>query len=280
MKIFLKNILLILSNTLRRIYFKNKLKSNKPEIFILGNQKSGTSAVAKLLSECINYSCSLDIKEITPVIEDLLGDKISLNNFVNKYPWCFTYKIVKEPSLTGLYNKIVKNFPNAKYVFVVRHPMDNIRSILDRVNVSPLILPREIKKNYLKQIKNRRINKAWNDVLRSDTYVKGRSTQIPYTLAYRWKEMVNIYLKNKDDFVLVKYEDFKNDKQKCIEELAKKLGYKPKKNISNKMDIQFQPKGKNQRKGILGLFPKGVVKKVEIICGEEMKNLNYKYYSK
>ena len=59
-------------------------------------------------------------------------------------------------------------------------------------------------------------------------------------MAFRWNHAINIYQQHKDRIVLVKYEDFKLDK--VIFDNEGKLGFSIQTDISNYVNIQYQPK--------------------------------------
>ena len=52
-----------------------------------------------------------------------------------------------------------------------------------------------------------------------------------------------LYRQNKNKIILVKYEDFIIDKKKYIEDLALDLDFTIQTDISNYVNIQYQPKG-------------------------------------
>ena len=67
-------------------------------------------------------------------------------------------------------------------------------------------------------------------------------------LAERWNTISNVYLENKENIILVKYEDFISDKSNTIQLLAKKLDLTKNGEISHLIDKQFQPKGRRKIK--------------------------------
>ena len=255
---------------IRREYYLRKLYFVKPKVILLGNQKSGTSAIAILLSEYTKLSSTIDIPAFWPLEADLHSGKISLNGFIKKFPWYFTNKIVKEPCLTFLYGELFNSFPNTKYVFIVRHPLDNIRSILDRVNINPTYLPFDTK-----DVIHLTINKTWKRILRGDLIEDFKANEITSILAYRWCKAVDIYFKNKKNIFLVKYEDFLKDKEESIKSIAEYFELPKKQDIKYLKDVQFQPRGKNRDINIKILFSPLILYKVKKICFDRMNKLGY-----
>src|SRR6266446_1585567 len=131
-------------------------------VFILGNQKSGTSAIAGLLSAATGLPVTLDfMAEIKrPRYPDVLGGKLPFSNFVRHHKLCFSRPLIKEPSITLMYEHLHSYFPQAQFVFVVRDPRDNIRSILDRLN-----LPGNVSE--LSALQRSAVSPAWKLVLDS-----------------------------------------------------------------------------------------------------------------
>ncbi len=127
---------------------KAKLKKVKPKILsliltvkissiiILGNQKTGTSAITHLLADYGGMSKTVDIPELfSPVLEKVISGQISLETFVKKHSYRFSKDVIKEPSLTFLYDQLQLIHPNAKFIFITRDPRSNIRSILNRLSL-------------------------------------------------------------------------------------------------------------------------------------------------
>src|SRR5699024_10989030 len=67
------------------------------------------------------------------------------------------------------------------------------------------------------------------------------------------RDLANLWMKanNQDDYMfdkrckLVKYEDFKKDKENFIKDLSKQLSLPAKRSIADVMDKPFQPRGKS-----------------------------------
>lgn len=85
--------------------------TSKP-IFILGNQKSGTTAISELLANMVDLSISRDLrKEIkTPNFHLVRKGDMSLKEFISKNKLDFSRDIIKEPNLTLLYPHLISIF--------------------------------------------------------------------------------------------------------------------------------------------------------------------------
>jgi len=240
-------------------------------IFILGNQKSGTSAISALLGASTGLSVSIDLtKEWVYRRKGYLLVKEkqwSFPQFVQRNKLDFSRDIVKEANLTIFYDELVKSFPNSRFVFVVRDPRSNIRSILNRVKVP----------GHLKSLRNWEdrpyIPLGWKKViygswlgLNGDNYIA--------MLAQRWNMMADIYLQNSGNMILSRYEDFLDDKVGHISDIAYKLNLNPRFDISEKIDLQFQPKGNNEQ-SFLSFFGSKNLNRINNICANNMKYFNY-----
>jgi hypothetical protein len=93
-------------------------------------------------------------------------------------------------------------------------------------------------------------------------------------MAFRWNHAINIYKQNKDKIVLVKYEDFILDKKKYIEDLALTLDFTIQTDISNYVNIQYQPKG-NPEIDLKEFFGAENYKTIKRLCIENMQEFGY-----
>ena len=114
---------------IRSIFFK----INKKPIFILGNPKSGTTVIGKLISKASNKSHTSDIKSVIyNSSQKLDSGLISLNYFIKNHKYEFSKEIIKEPSLSYHVEDLIETYPDSKFIWIVRNPFQNIRSILNR----------------------------------------------------------------------------------------------------------------------------------------------------
>lgn len=237
------------------------------QIIILGNQKSGTTAIAKLLAENTGKSILLDTPLLwEPNLSEIFYGKISLEKIINKNKYYFSRQIIKEPNLTFLYDQLISIYPNSvKFIFIVRDPRDNIRSLLNRIKVPGNLQNID---SYTPQFTNHEKVLFNKDIIpySSNHYIK--------QLAERWVKAVSVYLAAKENFTLVKYEDFNKSKLKFINDLSLKMGCELKNDISSKINIQYQPKGDRSVKWE-DFFGLENLEQIIAICKESMQKIGY-----
>jgi len=102
-------------------------------MFVFGNQKSGTTAIASLLAAATAKTVTLDFAGAeVPYATALLGGGIPIAEFVRRNSWAFSAQVIKEPTLTFVAPALMDHFGVARAAFIVRNPYDNIRSMLVR----------------------------------------------------------------------------------------------------------------------------------------------------
>lgn len=217
-----------------------KLGDTEP-VFILGVQKSGTTAIAALLSEATGIPATLDITRAI----SRPGSKIlrkygveGFDDFIYRYRKEFSKKIVKEPGLTFDYESLKEYFPKARFVMITREPQDNIRSILNRLKV-----PGHLQWLDTEKWPELKKSPAWRMNLDSSWLGHWPQSYVD-SLAYRWRLSVEAYFSEPDAFTLIRYEDFLTDKKATVESLANTLEFKVVADITRKVDNQYQPQGK------------------------------------
>jgi hypothetical protein len=245
-------------------------KINRSPIFILGNQKSGTSVIAGLLGEATGLSTAIDLRGIyEPVQTKLHEGDLSFHKFVRRNSRDFAKAIIKEPCLTLLVDQLDAYYNNARYVFVSRDPRQNIRSILNRLDV-----PGDLERIDEASLACRTTNwSGWRKVL------DGRWLGIPYrdhigALAGRWNLMTDIFEENRDRFLLMRYEDFLADKESAIHELAASLRLETTHEIADKLNRQYQHRGDRSVSSIDFFGPRNL-ERINSICAFNMDRLGY-----
>ena len=259
----------LLSNFIIRKVWSISARINPNPLFILGNPKSGTTIIAKLLSKATKQTLTSDIQSIikhAPLQLDF--NLLSFDNFIKKHKYEFSKEIIKEPFLSFYTKELIRSFPNAKFIWIVRDPHQNIRSILNRLKI-PGNLP-EINFNNFTELEK---TPAWKLNLQSRMLGYNSSNYIE-ALAFRWNHAINNYKQNRDKIILVKYEDFIIDKRKYIEDLSLDLGFTIETDISNYVNIQYQPKG-NSEINLKDFFGKENYQIIERLCKESMEELGY-----
>jgi hypothetical protein len=237
-------------------------------IYILGNQKAGTTAIAALLGEMTGRSVTLDIKREMkdPAIPRVIRGDLPFTEFVKLNKLDFSREIIKEPSLTLLYEDLVRFFPQSKYIMVIRDPRENLRSILQRLEI-----PGDLKDLSIDQ--ERKLPKAWRLIvdgawlgLDGENYVE--------MLAQRWNYTTDRYREFKERTDLIRFEDFLADKVGEITRLAGLLDLPRKRDVSGRVDVQFQPPG-DRSVGWKTFFGVDNLARIERICGQRMERFDY-----
>jgi len=238
-------------------------------VFVLGNQKSGTTAIAALLAERVGASVTLDILQglMEPVESRLHAEAIPFAEFLRNNEDALSRDIVKEPRLTFLYDELAESFPESKFVFIVRDPRDNLRSILNR-----LVIPGHLRQLEMRHLEG--VDPVWMRVLdgrwlglEGDNYIE--------MLAARWNRAAEIYLAHSDRIALVRYEDFLEDKIGEITRLATRLGFEPIHDIADRIDVQYQPRGDREVSWPAFFGPENLAR-IERTCGDVMERFGYR----
>jgi len=242
-------------------------KPNPNPIFILGNQKSGTTAIAKLMAHAAGLSITSDLRGLyQPAQTQLHCGELSVRDFVLKNRVDFSRDIVKEPGLTFLARELLICFPGARYVFIQRDPRSNIRSILNRLD-----LPGNL--NQLPDADFNRLTVEWQLVLDGKWLgLDGRN--YAEMLAQRWNLAAQVK-QQIPDAVVIHYETFCADKVGTIRSLLRNIDLEWKNDIDSIMNVQFQPRGNSQITwdqffgANLGL--------IEAQCRDQMKQFGYEH---
>jgi len=255
--------------------FKHYLQSlgKKPysaPIYVLGNQKSGTSAIAGLLAKQFGLSLASDLKNTNRKFSlyiKLKNGEISFEEFISNNKFEFSHKLIKESNLTIFYKGLFHHFPKSNFIFIIRDPRDNIRSILDRFNI-----PGNIQK--LNPSHKKSIVYSWKLIF--DMHCLGQEEEnFIENLSARWNYIADIYLKNRDRMILVRYEDFVKDKIGLIDYLGQALELNQVHKINNIINHNFQPPGKNRNISWNNFFGRENLLKIERKCRDHMENFDY-----
>ena len=86
--------------------------------------------------------------------------------------------------------------------------------------------------------------------------------------------MSQIYLKNAHQIEMIRYEDFLENKKQSIENLAAKLALRVQFDISDKVNVQYQPKG-DRSVTWLDFFGKENLARLEKRCKNMMEHFGY-----
>ena len=210
---------------------------NENAIIVLGNSKSGTTVIAALLAEYGDLSVTLDFwprlrrPETLAAIHD---GALPFHQFVRRFRADFSRDVVKDPHLTFLYPQLAERFPGARFVMVLRDPRDNIRSILNRLE-----LPGDL--DELDPDAYRRMRPLWEAILKSP-WLDAEGNYVE-RLADRWALGARVYLDHSHAIELIRFEDFVADKQGAITDLAARLDVPKSGRIEDKLETRYQPPG-------------------------------------
>jgi hypothetical protein len=246
---------------------------NKRPILVLGNQKSGTTAIAALLAEMTGLSVTLDLtlEEFRPSYERLRSGDMSFEQFVRRNQLSFSRQIVKEPGLTVFYKELAALFPAARFVYVLRDPRDNIRSILNRLGL-PGNLPR------LSQRQWSAVPYVWRLVL-DGRWLGLRGNNYIEMLAARWGFLADLYAANQERMYLVRYEQFRRDKTGVLARLAAELDLPRRRDITESLDRPFQPAG-DSSVSWWNFFGRDNLDRISRVCGARMARFGYEPHMK
>ena len=259
----------IIKSILYRINSFRKEPYKNP-IFILGNQKSGTSVIGALLGKLTNKPTAIDLFYSGFRYQLFVKWKkeiITTTEFINKNKLEFSKEIIKEPHLSVFYKELNIYYPDARFVMIIRNPLSNIRSILDRLNIRG-------NKQILSLKEKHKIFHSWKLVF-DNKWMGGHQINYIESLAERWNIITDIYLKNQENIVLVKYEDFLKDKYLSISNLAESLNLDRRNKITHLLNKQYQPRGSKKDMSLEVFFGEENYKKILEICQYNMSKLGY-----
>lgn len=254
---------------MRRVFsvVRGRPKINPAPLIVLGNQKSGTSAIAHLLADYAGLSKTIDIPELWwPTLARLLRGEMHLSDLARRCPHRFAAQLIKEPNLTFFYDEVKAVHPMASFVFVVRDPRDNIRSLLNRLS-----LPGNLT---AWPIAERTLEPTWAVIFDAPLWGWGEVRHYIDVLAIRWNRAVDVYREHAGEMVLVRYEEFIADKMGTIARLAEALGLPRVDDITDRLDIPYQPRGERDVSWE-AFFGRENLARIERRCGERMEALGY-----
>jgi hypothetical protein len=252
----------------QKAYFNKTSEVNPNPVFILGNEKSGTSVMAFLIAELSGSSVTIDIHGTwNPVQTQLKRGEVTLEQVIARNKYDFSKDIIKEPVLTFEYENLKRLFPGAKFLLILREPKSNLRSILNRLKIDGR--KEQLETDDLCHLSQKELV-AWNPVLFNDWLGYEYENYIE-SLALRWNFCAA--LGSEKDINVVRYEDFLDNKEETIKHCASVLGLRHQKSIAHLVDIQHQFKGDNSHT-YLEFFGDKNLKRIENTCNDFFK----KYY--
>jgi hypothetical protein len=244
-------------------------------VLIGGSQKSGTTAIGALLAKAtgVRYSYdpfwrALQYDSQAYQLVEILENRLTLETFIDRHPAYFAAEIVKCPDFAFLYPRLRSRFPDAQYVFIVRDPRQNIRSILNRLRI-----PGNLERLGPEAHRMVADKPGWRGVL-SGAGLGITEGNYVSRLAQRWNLGVQGYLDQRPRIHLVRYEDFMADKTGSIRELATALGLAVVSDIGADLDRQYQPAG-NRSVALDTFFGEKNLETIESICAPGMAMFGY-----
>ena len=267
----------LLQRVLRRARFHAKTRLlntlarvNERPVFVIGNQKSGTSALVSLLAAAAGKTATNDIFTWYGNAEsDVISGELGFPEFVNRARHHFSQDFVKDPSLTFMMPALRDRFPHARYVFLVRDPRTNIRSILNRVEVPGLTTDLD-KASYMRIQKTR---PGWLPVLQGQGLVYG--VPLVPRLAHRCRIAMEIAAAERGNWPVIRYEDFVADKAGTIAATLQAVGENPTNDIASVANKPFQPPSQDRSDPEIFFSAENLVS-IETICDKVMDVFSYK----
>ena len=234
-------------------------------ILILGNQKTGSTAIARLLAHYAQLSMAVDVPPAWKKEPQLVTGAQSVSSFVQEARYYFRRALVKENVLTLVTHALLKALPRARGVFVVRHPAHNIRSILDRLALPGRPLPFNAI-DVSSPVWQRVVDSRWLGL---------RAQNDIASLAERWNHITSIYLQHRNRLHLIRYEDFAADKVGAIRRLAGHLALPDRQEIHSLIDVSFQPPGAHRSVQLSQFFTEEALQLINDRCAAGMQALGY-----
>lgn len=205
--------------------------------FILGMQKSGTSAIASLLSLRTGVPGAVDLAREWRrcTIVSASRSRRGFDRYVRRNAADFARRLVKEPGLTYIHEQLVRRWPDSSIAIVVREPVATIRSVLERLGI-----PGD--RATIGDVELQGVPQSWRMVL-DNRWLGVEADHYIDQLAERWCIAARLAIANRDQWSVVRYEDFVQDKIGVIDSLAGDFGFPIVADIGAFLDRPFQPRG-------------------------------------
>lgn len=240
-----------------------------PQVIVLGNQKSGTTAIANLLAEAAQLSVTLDIHaEIRFGLLDDLARSTSpdMQRLLRSYRQELMRHVVKEPELTWHASALQRALPEAAFVGIVRHPLENIRSIYDRIGLSGRAASLQ---------EAERLSVAWRRICDVSWHPDVTTSHPALMLAHRWRLHLEAMHACDRALIMQRYEDFNDAPQAAISALCKALGLPAQPLPDRSLHRSYQPRGATRGIAPEDFFGSELVGAIWDVCGEAAAALGY-----
>lgn len=245
-------------------------------VLVGGSPKSGTTAIAMLLGVATETEVASDPfhrldQRGVDFRDRLYAGRLPVARLIDEHPDLFAAGIIKDPNFAFFIGPLLERFPHSRFIFIVRDPRANIRSILNR-----LAIPGDARQETV-DAKLRELSEGWRRVLTGRTPDVAGSDFIE-RMAHRWNAAVDVYRSWADRVRLVTYEEFDRDKDGTIASLAADVHLEVKRPLGAAADRQFQPRGDRDIEWA-EFFGERNLATIDRICGDRMRPLGYEPHS-
>jgi hypothetical protein len=247
--------------TLERL--RRAWRRREPEqAFLLGHPKSGTTIIATLLASASGCSLMDDLFHRAGVdratMESLFSGDLALAELVQRYPRAFRPQLIKCPKLTYFLPELRSCFPAARFAYIVRDPRAALRSYLGW---------RAIPGNAAC------LNEPWQNE-RVEVLPRQPPGHYITRLAQRWNQAADIYLRSRETFALIRYEDFVREPAAAIKRLAIELHLDTPRDVSDRVHVAYKRSGVRHIP-FSSFFGKANLERIESTCSERMAGFGY-----
>lgn len=230
--------------------------------FILGMQKSGTSAMAGLLALRTGVPVAIDLQREwrRSTIVKAAASSSAFERFVRRNATDFARPVVKEPGLTFVYERLLERWPSACVAIVVREPVATIRSVIERLGI-PGDLP-QLGRDQLE-----RVPQPWRPVL-DNRWLGVDCEHYIDQLAERWCLAAQLAIAREGGWFTARYEDFVADKIGMVDRMATHFDLPVVAEIDAFLDRPFQPRGaRRDPEEVFGPNLERIVQRTEELAG-------------
>lgn len=234
-------------------------------IFVLGNQKTGSTAIAHLLARYAGLSLCSYVRPMARYQKCIVNGTLPLARFVQAQRYYFRAEVVKDNELTLFTDQVHEIFPHARLLYIVRDPYQNIRSILDRLD-----LPGQCQHLDTLDI----ADGGWKMVV--DNRWQGfRQEDSIRSLAMRWQQCAELAPEMTARCLVIRYEDFLADKERKIAEVAGFFELGQVNEITDLCVKRFQPRGRHRDLASEAFFSQEALDIIAKTCRDGMRRFGY-----
>lgn len=250
---------------------RDRLESPRADpVFVLGHQKSGTTAIAALLAQRLGrrYSNDMISRRRWRDAAEILAGRVPVTTLMARAPSEFAAGVIKDPDFTFIAAALAEAFPAAHFVGVVRDPRTTLRSIYERLD-----LPGDRARLDLDAAPVLAARPNWRLLFEPEPLGLGDGHELA-RLAARWVLAVERMEALGPRCTLVRYEDFLADKVGVLDGLATATGLDARGDVSAVLDRPFQRPGRH-RGTPAEFFGAANLARIEDVCGPVMARYGY-----